>query len=577
MDCGTLQARLAELLDGEAPDEIRRDAERHLAGCPACRRAEASYRAVVEALAGLPRIPAPAGLAARTIAAIQRGVPEAAGPARRRAPRPRPRTIPMPAPAPFAVWKVASIAAAALLAIGIGILAARPVRRAGSGTPIAEIAKKGDAEKRPLSEAAHATAPLARSSDKGLAARTVEPAPPGLSSPTFAARDPLVAALDAEKAAAPGGAAPMPESAPAPVAEPAPAEPVVAALPEKEQREDAPASPAPPPAEEAKRFSEEAEWYSKMGEGGQAQFHQGKVEMAAEPEALDKDRAGPPEVPADAPPVPGLAAVPAPAPAVLENGSDGPSTDLGAGGQGSAQAPEPQVAALDEADGAEEAKEEALLESQLPTARRPKGPGLKAAPRERGRRGLARKAKESAPAARMAAMGGGAVPQDPEAHWVVKPARNASADAKSVSESLVEIARALGGTVDAEPAARDDAGARREAARGARIEIRISRDGLDRLRQGLENEGFAVAASDGGRTVLASSAYSGAGGGAGAKGEAPAPPSAGKPAEAPAAAPPPAVAPVEAPRTAPPARTAAVAADSKAGETVLLRIWIPGP
>lgn len=59
------------LVEGLLPAPARTEAEAHLAGCPACRNLVGSYRALAEALGGLPSAEPPAGFTAGVLARIE--------------------------------------------------------------------------------------------------------------------------------------------------------------------------------------------------------------------------------------------------------------------------------------------------------------------------------------------------------------------------------------------------------------------------------------------------------------------------------------------------------------------------
>lgn len=59
MNCTRLEELIDDFVDGQLPEDERRDVERHLAGCPKCRRAVEQLRAIVEKAAALPREIAP--------------------------------------------------------------------------------------------------------------------------------------------------------------------------------------------------------------------------------------------------------------------------------------------------------------------------------------------------------------------------------------------------------------------------------------------------------------------------------------------------------------------------------------
>lgn len=68
---GHLDERLAELLDGRLPAEDAARAEAHLAGCSACALGFERARAAKRAVATLPVVPLPDGLAARIASALE--------------------------------------------------------------------------------------------------------------------------------------------------------------------------------------------------------------------------------------------------------------------------------------------------------------------------------------------------------------------------------------------------------------------------------------------------------------------------------------------------------------------------
>jgi predicted anti-sigma-YlaC factor YlaD len=65
MDCKNTSTQLLDLINGELATEDRQAIERHLAGCPACRKQLATLRACWEALGEDPGLEVPAGFAAR--------------------------------------------------------------------------------------------------------------------------------------------------------------------------------------------------------------------------------------------------------------------------------------------------------------------------------------------------------------------------------------------------------------------------------------------------------------------------------------------------------------------------------
>jgi anti-sigma factor RsiW len=71
MSCVTAE-RIYRYLDGELDQAERRDLERHLDGCPSCRRALAERRRVGEAAAGLPDLALPPGFSRRVMERIER-------------------------------------------------------------------------------------------------------------------------------------------------------------------------------------------------------------------------------------------------------------------------------------------------------------------------------------------------------------------------------------------------------------------------------------------------------------------------------------------------------------------------
>lgn len=61
MNCEQIQAELDAFLDGEVEEGVSAEINRHVAGCPGCRRLLESHRAAALAVKGLPRAAAPQG------------------------------------------------------------------------------------------------------------------------------------------------------------------------------------------------------------------------------------------------------------------------------------------------------------------------------------------------------------------------------------------------------------------------------------------------------------------------------------------------------------------------------------
>jgi predicted anti-sigma-YlaC factor YlaD len=59
MNCTRIEELINDYVDGLLPDDERHDVERHLAGCPQCRREVEKLRAIVKRAAALPREIAP--------------------------------------------------------------------------------------------------------------------------------------------------------------------------------------------------------------------------------------------------------------------------------------------------------------------------------------------------------------------------------------------------------------------------------------------------------------------------------------------------------------------------------------
>lgn len=62
MECRELRERLLDVIEGTLEDADRIGVRTHLAGCLACAEVVERYRRVVEALSGVPDVPAPPGL-----------------------------------------------------------------------------------------------------------------------------------------------------------------------------------------------------------------------------------------------------------------------------------------------------------------------------------------------------------------------------------------------------------------------------------------------------------------------------------------------------------------------------------
>jgi len=90
------------LVEDLLPEPARAEAGAHLDGCPACRDLVASYRALAEALGGLPSAEPPAGFTAGVLARIER----------------RERTAAWERRLAVAILASAAVAAAAFLAAG---------------------------------------------------------------------------------------------------------------------------------------------------------------------------------------------------------------------------------------------------------------------------------------------------------------------------------------------------------------------------------------------------------------------------------------------------------------------------
>jgi len=111
--CNQARDRLGELLDGELPPPLRDEVERHVEGCPACRRELQALRALAAALRPAPKASLPPGL----WAAIERRLeaPPQAGGASRAA-----RMTPTPRAARLRLVRWRPLAAAAVLVLAVG-------------------------------------------------------------------------------------------------------------------------------------------------------------------------------------------------------------------------------------------------------------------------------------------------------------------------------------------------------------------------------------------------------------------------------------------------------------------------
>jgi anti-sigma factor RsiW len=135
MTCDEARPRLDDARRRRLAAPERARLEEHLAGCPDCTRHQRSEQALDEALARLPRHPAPPALRAR-LAALAAGVEEPAPPARRRA-------------APF----LPALAAALVVAIGAGALWA--LRDLRSGDAVAVLGREAVVDHLRLLASAH--------------------------------------------------------------------------------------------------------------------------------------------------------------------------------------------------------------------------------------------------------------------------------------------------------------------------------------------------------------------------------------------------------------------------------------